>query len=69
VTAWRLRVGRHVGRTIYVQQGDEPTDNDRLIGLMDTPELAALVVASVNNQQTAIAAGIAAADAGPQADQ
>jgi hypothetical protein len=36
----RWRVGRSVGRTVY--QGDE------LIGVMDTPELAALVVAAVN---------------------
>lgn len=38
------RVGRKVGRTIY-------DADDVLIGLMDTPELAALVVASVNTQR------------------
>jgi hypothetical protein len=36
----RWRVGRSVGRTIYI--GDE------LIGLMDTPELAQQVVEAVN---------------------
>jgi len=30
-----------VGRTIYEQQGDGPSDGDVLIGVMDTPELAA----------------------------
>lgn len=38
--AERWRVGRTVGRTIYV--------GDRLIGLMDTPELAQQVVEAVN---------------------
>jgi len=44
------RVGRHVGRTIYEQSGDEPGDDDRLIGLMDTPELARIVVDAVNGK-------------------
>ncbi len=35
------RVGRKVGRTIY--------DGDKLIGMMDTRELAELVVRHVNN--------------------
>jgi hypothetical protein len=38
-TPWR--VGRQIGRTIYDK-------NDTLIGVMDTPELAARVVAAVN---------------------
>lgn len=47
------RVGRSVGRTLY-EIGDRCCDdpecggNDRLIGLMDTKELAARVVAAVN---------------------
>jgi hypothetical protein len=44
----RWRTGRKVGRTIYLQAGLEPADADQLIGLMDTPELAARAVASVN---------------------
>lgn len=36
----RWRVGRSVGRTIYI--------GDRLVGLMDTPELAQQVVDAVN---------------------
>lgn len=44
----RWRTGRRVGRTIYRQHGPVPGDNDLLIGVMDTPELAALVVRAVN---------------------
>ncbi len=39
------RVGKRVGRTIY-------DANDQLIGVMDTPELAAQVVAAVNERGT-----------------
>jgi hypothetical protein len=42
------RTGRKVGRTIYAQMGPEPSDDDPLIGVMDTPDLAALVVLAVN---------------------
>ena len=42
------RTGRKVGRTLYAQQGDTPHDSDPLIGVMDTPELAAKVAAAVN---------------------
>ncbi len=37
----RWRVGRTVGRTVYL--------DDVLVGLMDTPELAAQVVAALNS--------------------
>jgi hypothetical protein len=42
------RTGRKVGRTIYAQFGTEPGDSDSLIGVMDTPELAAEAVRSHN---------------------
>ena len=42
------RVGRQIGRTIYLQEGDDPCTCDTLIGVMDTPDLAALVVKAVN---------------------
>jgi hypothetical protein len=43
-------VGRKVGRTIYdaTEPSDENPEGGRLIGVMDTPELAAFVVAAVN---------------------
>jgi hypothetical protein len=44
----KWRVGRKVGRTVYVQLGEEPSDRDILIGLMDTPEIAELAVRGVN---------------------
>lgn len=42
--AFPWRTGRKVGRTIYAQQGTEPSDDDPLIGVMDTPEIAAEAV-------------------------
>lgn len=42
------RQGRKVPRMLYLQAGDEPADDDPIIGLVDTPELAALIVAAVN---------------------
>jgi hypothetical protein len=42
------RAGRKVPRMLYRQLGDEPADDDPIIGLVDTPELAALIVAAVN---------------------
>jgi hypothetical protein len=47
-----LRTGRKVGRTIYRQVGREPSDDDILIGIMDTPAYAATVVHAVNNCAT-----------------
>jgi hypothetical protein len=44
----KWRVGRHVGRTVYLQAGSEPSDEDVLIGVMDTTELAIEVVDAVN---------------------
>jgi hypothetical protein len=46
--AERWRVGRTLGRTLYIQVGEEPSKEDRCIGLMDTRELAEQVVAAVN---------------------
>jgi len=48
ILAGRLRVGRKVGRTLYIQLGEESSDDDELCGMMDSPELAAIVVAAVN---------------------
>ena len=43
-----LRQGRKIPRTLYRQLGPEPDDGDPLIGLVDKPEYAALIVAAVN---------------------
>lgn len=45
------RTGRKVGRTIYIQTGKEPGDcgEDQLIGMMDSRDLAQLVVDAVNH--------------------
>lgn len=46
----RWRVGRSVGRTIYVVYGDEPSKWDKLIGMMDTQDLAREVVEAHNEK-------------------
>ena len=43
----RLRVGRKIGRTVYVHERNDP-DTGILIGVMDTPELAAMIVEATN---------------------
>jgi hypothetical protein len=49
-TIFRWRVGRKVGRTIYAIVGDEPSDHDALIGMMDSKPLAAEVVWAHNQK-------------------
>lgn len=44
----RWRTGTSLGRTIYAQIGPEPSKTDVLLGMMDTRELAELVVAEHN---------------------
>lgn len=44
----RWRVGPKLGRTVYLQLGDEPGDVDVFLGLMETPELAQQVVEEHN---------------------
>jgi hypothetical protein len=46
------RTGRKVGRTIYLQLGQDPSDDDVLIGVMDRPDLAEIVVDAVNEWTT-----------------
>lgn len=43
------RTGRKLGRTLYQRTyTDAPSDDDKFLGIMDTPELAQQVVAAVN---------------------
>lgn len=42
------RTGRRNGRVIYEQTGEQPSDNDVMVGTMDTRALALLVVGSLN---------------------
>jgi hypothetical protein len=41
-TPWR--VGRKLGRTIYAQLFNEPSDDDPVIGIMDSEDLAKAAV-------------------------
>jgi len=43
------RTGRTAGRTIYARRGAAPSGDDPLIGVMDTPELAAEAVRAHNS--------------------
>jgi hypothetical protein len=43
----KWRVGRKLGRSLYFQEGPEPSDDDRFLGLMEKAELAELVVEAV----------------------
>jgi hypothetical protein len=47
------RTGRKIGRTIYLMVGEVPSDDDVLIGVMDTPQLARQAVVSVNHRAIA----------------
>jgi hypothetical protein len=42
------RVGRHLGRTVYRVVTDTTGEHDELIGMMDTPDLGAMVVEALN---------------------
>lgn len=39
----RMRTGRRLGRTLYLMVGELPSEEDVVIGMVDTPELAAEV--------------------------
>lgn len=42
------RVGRTLGRTIYLQVSKEPSTSDTFLGIMETRELAEMVVEEHN---------------------
>ena len=53
--AWRLmlagapmRQGRSVGRTLYLQVNPGASNDDLLVGIMDSPQLAGFVAKCVN---------------------
>jgi hypothetical protein len=43
-----FRVGRKLGRTIYFQYGPEPSDDDTLIGMMDSADVARAICVAMN---------------------
>lgn len=45
----RWRQGRRVGRTLYAMLGEQASDVDLLIGMMDSAKLAAEVVLAHNS--------------------
>lgn len=44
----RWRTGRKIGRTIYAQVGSQSSDDDPVLGMMDSIALAARVVSDHN---------------------
>lgn len=48
------RVGRKLGRTIYLQTGSQPSDHDIFLGMMDTSAIAEHIVDLHNNQERII---------------
>ena len=46
------RIGRKLGRTIYVQLGAEPAEDDPLVGMVETKPLAQYIVALHNRSLT-----------------
>ena len=50
------RTGRKLGRTLYERKyTDGPSDEDRFLGLVDTPELARRIVEAVNEREDLLA--------------
>jgi len=45
----RWRPGRKTGRTLYIHQDD--ADDGRLVGMVDTPELAEEICEAMNSRQ------------------
>lgn len=46
-----LRTGRHLGRTLYMQVGAEPSARDIFLGIFDSAEIAALIASEINRSQ------------------
>ena len=59
--AWR--VGRKLGRTLYAMHGTEPSDDDVLIGCLDSAEIAAEAVRSHNERLSRVLGAIREAHA------
>ena len=50
----KLRTGRKLDLTLYIQMGDEPSDDDELLGLFLDPARAGLFVKIVNGEAPAL---------------
>jgi hypothetical protein len=47
----KLRCGRKQPQNLYVQQGDEPSDEDQYIGVIFDPMRAAVLIDIVNGER------------------
>ncbi len=51
ITDAQWRVGRKLQRTLYAVVGEEPSDDDVLLGMVDDPAIAALIVSEHNQSR------------------
>lgn len=49
-----MRVGRHIGRTLYLTSFDDLDGDGGLIGVVDTPEIAAEIARRWNQVATTV---------------
>lgn len=49
-----IRVGRKVGRTLYVQVTDDPSDYDLLIGMADSAAIAEWIARCCNTSDRGV---------------
>lgn len=47
----KLRTGRHLGRTLYLQVSPDPTARDVYLGIFDSVEIATLIAIESNRNQ------------------
>jgi hypothetical protein len=47
----RIRVGRKQDRNLYIQLGDEPSDDDEYLGVIFDPMRAAVLVEVLNGKR------------------
>lgn len=44
-----MRLGRKLGRTLYLANGEGDWERDLIIGMVDTPEIAQEIMEAVNH--------------------
>jgi hypothetical protein len=47
----KIRLGRHQDRNLYVQLGDEPSDEDEYLGVIFDPTRAKFIVEILNGER------------------
>jgi hypothetical protein len=50
----KLRCGRKQARNLYLQLGDEPSDEDEYVGVIFDPDKAAMLIDIINGHRPAL---------------